>query len=381
VKYLPLIWSGIWRKRGRAVLITLQILVAFLLFGLLQGMKSGIDRAIAETRADILIVHGRQGMEESLPLAQLPAIRALPGVKAVYVQNYIVGSYQKPTQLIVADAIDPDPQWADYPGLVVSKADLAAMTHDRTGALVNVKLARKYALKVGDRIPLKSTTPQKDGSTDWNFVVLGTFAETEHLGLEEAILINNAYLNEARADGKQNTVHHFIVLADDPKQIVAVAQAVDDRFANSVDETRTEPLREYAQSSFQSLGDLNFVVRSVVGAVFFALLFSVGAMMMQSFNERAPELAVMKTLGFSDHKIFWIIVMEALVLCVVAALLGLGSAALIFPLAQRFLGGASLPHTVLAAGVGFAAVLALISAALPAWRGMRLQVVDALAGR
>jgi putative ABC transport system permease protein len=107
----------------------------------------------------------------------------------------------------------------------------------------------------------------------------------------------------------------------------------------------------------------------------------VGAMMMQSFNERAPELAVKKTLGFSDHRIFWINVMEALVLCVVSSLLGLGSAALIFPLAQRYLGGASLPHTVLAAGIGFAAVMALISAALPAWRGMRLQVVDALAGR
>ena len=169
MKYLPLIWSGIWRKRGRAILITLQILIAFLLFGLLQGMKSGIDRVIAETRADILIVHGRQGMGESLPLAHLTAIRSIPGVKAVYVQNYIGGSYQKPTQRILADAIDPDPQWAQYPGLVVSKADLAAMAHDRTGALINVTLAHKYSLKVGDRIPLKSSTPQKDGTSDWNY--------------------------------------------------------------------------------------------------------------------------------------------------------------------------------------------------------------------
>jgi putative ABC transport system permease protein len=118
-----------------------------------------------------------------------------------------------------------------------------------------------------------------------------------------------------------------------------------------------------------------------VGAVFFALLFSVAAMMMQSLRERTSELAVLKTLGFSDHKICWIILLEALILCIVAALLGLGCAALIFPLAKRFLGGASMPHAVLAAGIGFAVVLALISAALPAWRGMRLQVADALAGR
>jgi putative ABC transport system permease protein len=381
VKYLPLIWSGMWRKRGRSILIMLQVLIAFLLFGLLQGMKSGIDQAIAETRADILIVHGRQGMGESLPVAQLTGIRAVPGVKAVYIQNYIMGAYQKPTQLIVADAIDPDPTWAQYPGLAVTKTDLEAMAHKRNGALANVTLARKYSWKVGDLISLKSGLLQRNGSPDWTFEVLGTFAETEHLGLQEAILINNDYLNEARADGKSNSVHHYIVLADDPKQISAVAQAIDDRFANSVDETRTEPLREYAQSSYQSLGDLNFVVRSVVGAVFFALLFSVAAMMMQSFRERTSELAVLKTLGFSDHKIFWIILLEALILCIVAALLGLGCAALTFPLAKRFLGGASMPHAVLAAGIGFAVVLALVSAALPAWRGMRLQVADALAGR
>jgi putative ABC transport system permease protein len=381
VKYLPLIWSGIWRKRGRSTLILLQVLIAFLLFGLLQGMKSGIDQELAETRADILIVHGRQGMGEALPLAQLGSIRAVPGVKAVYVQNYIMGTYQNPAQRVVADAIDPDPTWAQYPGLAVSKTDLEAMAHKRNGALANVTLVRKYSWKVGDLISLKSGLLQKNGSPDWTFEVLGTFAETEHLGLQEAILINNDYLNEARADGKSNSVHHYIVLADDPRQIPVVAQAIDDRFANSIDETRTEPLREYAQASYQSLGDLNFVVRSVVGAVFFALLFSVGAMMLQSLRERSPELAVLKTLGFSDHKIFWIILIEALILCVVAALLGLGCAALIFRLAKNVLGGTSMPHTVLAAGLGFAVVLALISAALPAWRGMRLQVADALAGR
>jgi putative ABC transport system permease protein len=381
VKYIPLIWSGIWRKRGRSILILLQVLTAFLLFGLLQGMKSGIDQAIAETRADILIVHGRQGMGVPLPAAQLAGIRAVPGVKAVYIQNYIWGAYQKPTQLVVADAIDPDPTWAQYPGLAVSKADLDALTHTRNGALANITLVRKYSWKVGDLISLKSTLLQKSGSPDWTFEVLGTFAETEHLGLQEAILINNDYLNEARADGKSNSVHHYIVLTNDPKQIPAVAQAIDDRFANSVDETRTEPLREYAQSSFQSIGDLNFIVRSVVGAVFFALLFSVGAMMMQSLRERTSELAILKTLGFSDHKIFWIILIEALILCIAAALLGLGCAAVIFPLAKNILGGTSMPHTVLAAGMGFAVVLALISAALPAWRGMRLQVAEALAGR
>jgi putative ABC transport system permease protein len=380
VNYLSLIWSGIWRKPGRAVLILLQVLIAFLLFGLLQGFKGGIDQVIAQTRADILVVHSRQSFGQPIPMAYFVRIQAVPGVKAVFVQNFLVGSYQKSTQQIFADAIDPDPKWAGYPGLAVSKTDLDALIHTRTGALVSVTLARKYSWKVGDRIPLHSTIIQENGSPDWSFDIVGTFRETEHLGLDEAIIISNDYLNEARA-GKKNTVHHFIVLTDDPKQLSAVAQAVDDLFANSQDETRTEPLREMAQSQFQSLGDINFVVRSVVGAVFFALLLSVGAMMMQSLRERSPELAVLKALGFSDTRIFWVILLESLVLYVPAALLGLGCAAAIFPLAKAYLGGISMPYAVAAIGVGLAVVLALISAAIPAWRGMRLQVAEALGGR
>src|SRR6202035_4309062 len=101
VKYLPLIWSGMWRKRIRASLIMLQILIAFLLFGVLQGFKSGIDRQIAQTRAEILVVHGRQSFSQQLPMAYLSRIKAVPGVKGVFVQNYLVGTYQKPTQYVV----------------------------------------------------------------------------------------------------------------------------------------------------------------------------------------------------------------------------------------------------------------------------------------
>ena len=105
MKYLPLIWSGIWRRPGRAILILLQVLIAFLLFGLLQGFKSGIDQVIAQTRADILIIHSRQSFGQPIPLAYFLRIQAVPGVKAVFVQNFLVGSYQIPTQQIVADAI------------------------------------------------------------------------------------------------------------------------------------------------------------------------------------------------------------------------------------------------------------------------------------
>lgn len=120
------------------MLILLQVLIAFLLFGLLQGFKSGIDQVIAETRAEILVVHSRQSFGQPIPVAYFGRIRAVPGVRGVFVQNYLVGSYQKPTQFILADAIDPDPKWAKYPGLKISEADVKALSRTRNGALVSM---------------------------------------------------------------------------------------------------------------------------------------------------------------------------------------------------------------------------------------------------
>lgn|GEM_PF-2171866 len=56
MKYLPLIWSGIWRKPGRTTLVLLQVALAFTLFGVLQGMKTGVDPAVANARAVFLMV-------------------------------------------------------------------------------------------------------------------------------------------------------------------------------------------------------------------------------------------------------------------------------------------------------------------------------------
>ena len=131
----------------------------------------------------------------------------------------------------------------------------------------------------------------------------------------------------------------------------------------------------------RQIGDLNFAIRSIVGAVLVALLFSVSTMMMQTIRERTPELAVLMSLGFTDRAVFMIVVAEALLVCVVAALIGLGLAMGVFPYAAKFVAGLSMPMIVIVTGVIGAVLIALISAAVPAARAARLQIVDALAGR
>jgi putative ABC transport system permease protein len=241
-------------------------------------------------------------------------------------------------------------------------------------------LAKRYGWKVGDRIPLKSAMLQMNGSSDWTFEVMGTYDDSDVGGGNDTILINYAYFDEARLTGK-GTVKHFNVAIDDPRRAASVADAIDRRFANSSNETRTESLRELAQSQMQSIGDLNFLIRAILSAVLVALLFATATMMMQSTRERTPEFAVLKTLGFTDRAVFLFILAEAMLVFIVAAACGLALSMLVFPLASKFVHGLSMPLIVVAVGLGCGALVAVISASVPAALAARLKIATALASR
>jgi putative ABC transport system permease protein len=381
MKFLPLIWSGIWRKPARTILIILQVAVAFILFGVLQGMKTGVEAAIARTRADLLIVFPNVFGEPPLPLAYLDRLKTLPGVKSVSYADGILGTYQKPNQPVFVLGIDPDEIWLTLVPeiLKVFPQDLAALRQNRNGVLISPDISKKYGWKVGDRIPLTSAVLQKNGSGNWAFDVVGQFTAHEP-GSDGYIVGNYAYLDESRVANK-GTVRNFYVIASDPRQAATVSETIDRTFANAPSETSTGTLRENAQQGLKSIGDLDFVIRSIVSAVFAALLFSTATMLMQSIRERTPELAMLKTLGFTGRAVFLLIVSETTLVCVVGALMGLALAMLVFPYSAKFIPGLTMPLSVIAAGVMAACVVALLSGSLPALRAARLRVVDALAGR
>jgi putative ABC transport system permease protein len=380
MKFLPLIWSGIWRNPGRAILIFLQVCVAFALFGMLQGLKTGVEHAVGETRADLLIVHGSLSLIDSLPLGLLEGIKSVPGVKAVVPVELFGGIYQNPSQKVGLIAIRPDEGWLSAFTYTIAPEQAAALRKMRTGAIIREGLVKKYGWKVGDHIPLIATAAQMNGSPDWAFDVVGTYTDSDINGGTDGILINYDYYDEARLAGK-GTVKHFNVAVSDPRLAVTVADEIDRRFANSSNETRTESLRELAQSQMQSIGDLNFLIRAIVSAVLVALLFATATMLMQSTRERTPELAVLKTLGFTDRAVFLFILAEALAVFIAAAACGLALAMLAFPLASRFVPGLSMPMVVVLVGLACAALVAVISASVPAVLAARLNIAAALASR
>jgi len=381
MKFLPLVWASLWRRKVRTAFTLLSIVVAFLLFGLLQGANAWIDGFAQGAQANRLYVVSRISQLEQLPKSYLPRIERVPGVRQATFIGALVGTYQRPNNTLVIYAIDPTHVFELYPEWRVSAADREALLATRTGALVGARLMERYGWKSGDRIPLKTPTVNQDGSTVWTFEIVGVYDVPTAPADADRILANYDYLDEGRVLGK-GRVFAFVVAVDSPVHSARVAAAIDAEFTNSADETLTQDEKEFIQGQLRQIGDVGAIVNGIVGAVLFTLLFLVGNTLMQAVRERIPELAVLKTIGFSDAAVAWLVLAEALVLCIGAALLGLACAAGLFPVAATLgLAGARLPATVVAAGIGIAILLALASGLPPARRAGRLAIVDALAGR
>jgi putative ABC transport system permease protein len=381
MRFFPLVWGSLWRKKTRTIFTLLSIVIAFLLFGLLQGVNAWLNAFSMGSNTNRLYVVSRVSQVQPLPSAYLHRIEAVPGIRrATYIAG-ISGYYQDKSNNLLALATDVKAFFDLYPDWRIAPEQLAAMERTRAGAIVAAPLMRTFGWKIGDRLPLRTSVFKQDGSPDWDFEIVGSYDVPSAPAEANRILVNYAYFDEARRL-ERGTAWAFVVAADDANRSAQICAAVDALFVNSAYETVTQDEKAYVQEQLRQLGDVSLMANAIVAAVLFTLLFLTGNTMMQSVRERTPELAILKTVGFSDRSVTVLVLVESVLLCVLAASLGLAAAAAIFPVAAALgIGGAALPLKVVAIGLGIALVLALVSGLPPAWRAQRLVIVDALAGR
>lgn len=383
MKYLPLVWAGLWRKPVRTVLTLLSVTIAFLLFGVMHGVTAGLDAAVSLMSDTRLRIQSRVNLTEPLPLAYLQRIEEVPGVEGVAFYNFFGGYYQEPKNSINSGALDMRRLKALFPEVVVAKDQLEVMEHTPNGALIGEDLAKKWGWKVGDVIPLRSTVwTRKDGASEWTFKIVGTYSFPSDKAPTNELWINYSYFDEARAFGN-GTVTLYFARIKDASKAAKICEAIDRQFANSAFETQSQNEKDWIRAQIDQIGDIAFFVNAIIGAVFFTLLFVTGNTMMQSVRERIPELAVLKTYGYSNAKVIGLVICEALFLCGAAGSVGLWIAALVSPQIFSRLGAGELPlpMNVIVLGLVLAAGVAAVSALPPAWRAQRMNVADALAGR
>ncbi len=385
MKYLPLIWATLWRKKTRTIFTLLSILIAFLLFGVLETVDYAFEHPNGGvTGADKLITTNKYSITLSLPFSDVQQIRTVPGVAEVTWISWFGAYYQESKNFVFALPVDTDTYFNLHKGeFIVADGAMKAYRSTRNGALVNVALMKQYGWRVGDRVPLHSTiwSQSSNGSLDWTFDIVGTFDikdPTQASAQRTTLLFHYELFDEGRSFGK-GSVGWFEERVDDPSQAAAISRKIDALFANSPNETKTQPANEFSMAFVKQFGDIGFILRAILGAVFFTLLFLTGNTMMQSVRERVPELAVLKTLGFGDGTVLGLVMAEALLLCVIAAVAGLGLSFAVLPVIKQGLQGVELSPRALIPGLGVAVLLALVVGLPPALRAMRLNIVDALA--
>lgn len=378
--------ANLFHKKTRTSLTLLSVVMAFVLFGLLQSLNLVFSAGADFVGATRLVTQSRVSFTQSLPMRMVPEMDAIPGVQRVMYQQWFGAVYQDNPQ-IFAFAVDPERLHEVYPEWVMPEEHWNAFRDTRTGMIAGKLLAEQYGWKVGDRIPMKSNIfPQKNNSKDWEFELVGIFDGKDEEWRRQtggSIYINHAYFSEAALFGG-GMAGIFVLRLEDPEMAESIATLVDERYLNSSDETKTQTEKDFQVGFIKQLGDIGMIVRWILFAVFFTLLLVVGNTMAQSVRERVPQFAVLKTLGFSDNSVLAFVLAETLALCAIGGLVGLGLATALGAVVAQA-AGPMLPIAVdgrvWMAGIVAILVLSLVVGLLPALRARRLKIVDALAGR
>jgi putative ABC transport system permease protein len=380
MKYFPLVWAGLWRKRVRTGVTFVCIVVAFVLMGTLKGIAGGLN-AIIEGFSDArLRVQSKVNLTQPLPLAMRGVIEQIPGVRRVGYAASFGGFYQDPKNPLVSSALDLPSFLEIYPEILLPPEQRKAVLETPTAALVGAELAERFGWKVGDRVPVQSRFwARADGSKTWTFDVMGIYRVKNTAVPAHGFFVSFRYFDEARAMAN-GLVNQFLVQIESPEAADRVSQQIDAAFANSANETITQSEKTYLRVRLGQIGDIGFFVNAVAGAMLFLLLALTINVMMQSVRERIPELAVLRALGYGDMQVTSIVFSEALLMCTLAALLGLALASMGFPLVLRGLGFGivPMPTSVIALGLIVAATLAVVSSAQPLWSLTHMSIVSGL---
>ena len=387
MKYLHLVWAALLRRKTRTVFTLLSVLAAFLLFGLLDSVRSAFTTAARSVAGvDRLVTVSKVSFTLSLPKSLYERIEALPGVTAVSYANWFGGIYQDPKNFFPSEAVAGN-FLALYPEWKLSPSELKAFHDTRTGAVVGASLAQHFHWKLGDKIPLEATIfPQKDGSNTWTLDLVGIYHVTDPklVSQENALFFNWDYFDEARQFGNGN-VGWYVTRIASPNDANRVAQAIDTLSANSDHETKTQSEEAFNVAFVSQFADIGLIVGSIMGAVFFTLILLTGNTMAQAVRERIGEIAVLKTIGFSSRSVLALVLSEAATLLLAGGAVGLALAGVVVGIVRLRLGTA-VPMDPVGAeawlrGLGLAVLIGLAVGTLPALRGMRLRIVDALSGR
>ncbi|HEY2459524.1 MAG TPA: FtsX-like permease family protein [Candidatus Acidoferrum sp.] len=379
MKFRGLLFANLFRKKIRLLLTIGSFAVALFLFGLLAVVRGAFGGGVDVTGADRLVVINRVSIIQPLPLSYRDKILRIPGVKAITHNNWFGGVYQDEKNFFPQFVIDVENQRQVIPELQVPEDQWQAFVKDRQGAIVGAKTAKRFGWKIGDHIPIKNSL--FGGVGTWDFNIDGIYHGKRPQDDESQFWFQWDYFEERMPDRLKGNAGWYVLKVNSPDDSARVAKAIDDMFANSPYETKTETESAFAAGWVKQFGNIQFLIMTIGGVVFFTLLLVTGNTMATTVRERTAELGVLKAIGYSDRFVLVFVLAESVIVALVGGLIGLGLAKL-FTLQGDPTGGLLaffyLPGTAIVAGIILTLAVGAVSGILPALGAMRLRIVDAL---
>jgi putative ABC transport system permease protein len=380
MKFSHLIFANLFRKKVRLLLTIGSFAVALFLFAFLSVVKDAFGRGADVAGADRLVIINRVSIIQPLPLSYRDKILRIQGIKAITHNNWFGGVYQEEKNFFPQFVIDVENQRKVIPELIVPDDQWANFVKDRQGAIAGASLAKRFGWKIGDRIPIKNAL--FGGAATWDFNLDGIYHGKQPQDDESQFWFQWDYFEERMPQSFKGNAGWYVLKLDQPDDAPRVAKAIDDMFANSPYETKTETESAFAAGWVKQFGNIEFLILSIGAVVFFTLLLVTGNTMAISVRERTAELAVLKAIGFTDRSVLFFVLSEALLIALFGGLIGLALAIFAVPLIATALNGLLpnliLSYAILASGLAFAIIVGAASGLLPGIGAMRMRVVDAL---
>jgi putative ABC transport system permease protein len=379
VKYFPLIWRNLLRRKVRTLFTLASVFIAFVLYSFLMVVQNAFSMGVEVAGVDRLVLMHKVSLIQLLPISYLDRIRGTEGVTHVGHSTWFGGTYQNKVNQFAVMAVNPE-YFALYPEARVPEEQVQAWLADRQGAIVGRTTATKYGWKVGDKIPIQATIWQPKQGNTWFFNIDGIYDADKGFDTSN-FFFHYEYLDENRR-GAFGMVGWYVLRIDDPSRAADVSARLDAQFANSSAETKTSTEKAFLQGFVNQVGNIKAIIISILAAVLFTLFLLVLAnTMAQSVRERTSELAVLKTLGFSNGLVLGLVLVESILMALLGG--GLGLAITYFAVEGGSFNNAFLPVFIMrsrdiAIGIALCCALGLVAGAFPAVSAMRLRITDAL---
>ena len=368
------------RNKRRLVLTLLSVTLSLFLFTMLQTALHEMTHPSQTEESSLrVIVRHKVSLGNALPQKYQTRIEHMTGVRTCMKFTWFGGIYKDPKDFFPKFAVDADKLADIFTEAQFDPQEVAAFVKDRAGCVVGIKTMERFGWKIGDRITLKGTIWPCDPELTIRGVYRGGIDETD-------MFFHHEYMDELC--GKWSVCLNFWIRAHRAEDIPGLIKQIDETFANTDAETKTETERAFLLEFVSMIGNVKVLINSICSVIVFTMILVTASTMSMAIRERAREIAILKAVGYDGWQIFGLILAESFSLALTGGFLGCFGAwfgaQTLFQYVNisaasngMFIKFEVTPHIVVS-GMLIAVALGLISCLVPAYTSIRTSVVAGL---